>query len=150
MLVLGRNRGETIRIGADIDVTVVDIKKDRCTIGVNAPGSVRILRQELYDSGARLEPQKQNGWSKNVPNAPGTWLRINIAKRIEAHDVIRMGNDIHVGWGASAEVSYVPDTYRRLRGWWWLGPIPAVPKGGAYVPSMERCAIVPTETEVCG
>lgn len=49
MLVLSRKKGETIRIGPDITVTVVEITKDgKVRLGFAAPESVGIWRQELW------------------------------------------------------------------------------------------------------
>lgn len=50
MLVLGRKTNESLLIGDDIVITVLSIDGDRVKIGINAPGNVRILRQELYDA----------------------------------------------------------------------------------------------------
>ncbi len=50
MLVLGRKTNESILIGDDIEVTVLAVEGDRVKIGIKAPGSVRILRQELFQS----------------------------------------------------------------------------------------------------
>jgi carbon storage regulator CsrA len=47
MLVLSRKVGEQIRIGSDVCVTVVSIKGNRITLGVDAPRDVRIDRSEL-------------------------------------------------------------------------------------------------------
>jgi carbon storage regulator len=50
MLVLSRYRDESIYIGDDIVVTVVDIRGDRVRIGVQAPSDVSVHRQEVYDA----------------------------------------------------------------------------------------------------
>lgn len=50
MLVLSRHRDETIMIGNDIEITVVDIKGDRVRIGINAPRDIRVHRKEVYDA----------------------------------------------------------------------------------------------------
>ena len=47
MLVLSRQRDETIMIGDDIELTVVDIRGDKVRIGIEAPDSVLVLRDEL-------------------------------------------------------------------------------------------------------
>ena len=47
MLVLSRKVGEQILIGSDVCVTVVSIKGNRITLGVDAPRSVRVDRAEL-------------------------------------------------------------------------------------------------------
>ena len=50
MLVLSRYRDESIYIGDDIIVTVVDIRGDRVRIGVQAPPNVSVHRQEIYEA----------------------------------------------------------------------------------------------------
>lgn len=50
MLVLARRSGESILIGSDIEVTVVEIQGDKIRIGINAPKKVPILRKELLDA----------------------------------------------------------------------------------------------------
>jgi len=48
VLVLTRNVGESIVIGDDIIVKVIEVRGDVVRIGVEAPSSVRIYREELY------------------------------------------------------------------------------------------------------
>jgi len=50
MLVLSRYRDESIYIGDDIVITVVDIRGDRVRIGVQAPSDVSVHRQEVYEA----------------------------------------------------------------------------------------------------
>lgn len=50
MLVLGRKTNESILIGENIEITILGVEGDRVKIGIKAPNSVRILRQELYES----------------------------------------------------------------------------------------------------
>lgn len=47
MLVLSRRENEKIRVGDSITVTVVRVGKDRVRIGIEAPGDVLVLRDEL-------------------------------------------------------------------------------------------------------
>ena len=47
MLVLSRKVGEQIRIGSEIYVTVVSVKGNRVTLGIDAPKHVRVDRSEL-------------------------------------------------------------------------------------------------------
>ncbi len=53
MLVLGRKRDESIMLGDDIEVTVTEISKDKCRIGISAPKAVLVLRRELWDASQR-------------------------------------------------------------------------------------------------
>ena len=50
MLVLSRHRDETIMLGDDIEVTVVDIRGDKVRLGVEAPKEVPVHRREVYEA----------------------------------------------------------------------------------------------------
>lgn len=50
MLVLSRHRDESIMIGDDVVVTIVDIRGDKVRLGIDAPQSVPVHRQEVYDA----------------------------------------------------------------------------------------------------
>ena len=47
MLVLSRKPGESILIGEDIEISIVEVRGDTVRIGINAPRNITILRQEL-------------------------------------------------------------------------------------------------------
>lgn len=47
MLILTRRVGETVKIGDEIEVTVLSVKGTQVRIGVNAPKSVRVDREEI-------------------------------------------------------------------------------------------------------
>ena len=49
LLILTRRVGETIRIGNDIEVTVLEVRGKQVRIGIAAPDEVVILRKELCD-----------------------------------------------------------------------------------------------------
>jgi carbon storage regulator len=49
MLVLSRQRDETIKIGETIDITIVAIKGDRVRVGINAPPDIPVHRKEVFD-----------------------------------------------------------------------------------------------------
>jgi len=50
MLVLSRHRDESIMIGDDVVVTIVDIRGDKVRLGIAAPQSIPVHRQEVYDA----------------------------------------------------------------------------------------------------
>lgn len=50
MLVLSRKRDETIMIGDEIEISIVDIKGDTVRVGINAPRSVTVHRKEIYEA----------------------------------------------------------------------------------------------------
>ncbi|WP_031540571.1 MULTISPECIES: carbon storage regulator CsrA [unclassified Bacillus (in: firmicutes)] len=49
MLVLTRKKGEVIKIGDDIEITIVASKGEQVKIGISAPQSVEIYRKEVYE-----------------------------------------------------------------------------------------------------
>lgn len=49
MLVFTRRRGETIMIGDGIEVQVLRVGRDGARLGIVAPASVAVHRQEVYD-----------------------------------------------------------------------------------------------------
>ena len=50
MLVLSRQSDETIVIGDNIRVTIVEVRGDKVRIGIEAPRDVSVHRQEIYDA----------------------------------------------------------------------------------------------------
>jgi carbon storage regulator len=50
MLVLSRQRDETIMIGDDIEITIVDIRGDKVRLGITAPATIPVHRKEVYDA----------------------------------------------------------------------------------------------------
>ena len=48
MLVLTRKPGQSVYIGDDIKITLKEIKGNQVRLGIEAPGSVRIFREEIY------------------------------------------------------------------------------------------------------
>ena len=50
MLVLSRQRDETIVIGDNIEITVVDIRGEKVRLGINAPAHVPVHRKEVYEA----------------------------------------------------------------------------------------------------
>ena len=61
MLVLSQQRDETIMIGDEIEITVVDIRGDKVRLGINAPRTIQVHRKEVYDA-----IQQENAEAANV------------------------------------------------------------------------------------
>jgi carbon storage regulator len=64
MLVLSRNRDESIVIGDNIVVTVVDVRGDKVKLGIEAPQDISVHRREVYEAicrenqlAAKLRPE---------------------------------------------------------------------------------------------
>jgi carbon storage regulator len=58
MLVLSRHRDESIMIGDDVIITIVDIRGDKVRIGIEAPNDVPVHRKEVYEAIKREERKK--------------------------------------------------------------------------------------------
>lgn len=50
MLVLSRHRDESIMIGDDVVITIVDIRGDKVRLGIDAPHDIPVHRQEVYEA----------------------------------------------------------------------------------------------------
>lgn len=77
MLVLSRQRDETIMIGDEIEITIVDIRGDKVRLGINAPRNVQVHRKEVYEA-----IKKENTASANVQIADLTRLESHIRRRV--------------------------------------------------------------------
>jgi carbon storage regulator len=79
MLVLSRQKDETIIIGDTIEITVVDIRGDKVRLGVSAPKHISVHRKEVYDAirrekrdAAQVKPEDLSGLAKlNINPVPG-------------------------------------------------------------------------------
>jgi carbon storage regulator len=75
MLVLSRQKDETIIIGDNIEITVVDIRGDKVRLGVSAPKEISVHRKEVYEAirrenreAAQVKPEDLSGLGKVKPN----------------------------------------------------------------------------------
>jgi carbon storage regulator len=50
MLVLSRQRDESIIIGDNVQITVVDIRGDKVRLGIDAPPDITVHRKEVFDA----------------------------------------------------------------------------------------------------
>jgi carbon storage regulator len=48
MLILARRIGESIMVGDQVEISVVDIKGDQVKLGIKAPSQVKVYRREVY------------------------------------------------------------------------------------------------------
>ncbi|VAX41716.1 Carbon storage regulator [hydrothermal vent metagenome] len=60
MLVLSRQRDESIIIGDNIVLTIVDIRGDKVRLGIEAPKEISVHRQEVYEAIQREIKQQEN------------------------------------------------------------------------------------------
>ena len=50
MLILSRKINEKIMIGEDISVSIIEIRGDQVRLGIDAPKTVKVFRQEVFDA----------------------------------------------------------------------------------------------------
>ena len=67
MLVLSRNKDESIVIGDNIVITIVEIRGDKVRIGIQAPKDIPVHRQEVYDAIQRENAQKDEKEVNKLP-----------------------------------------------------------------------------------
>jgi carbon storage regulator len=58
MLILTRRVGETVMIGDEVTITVLGVKGNQVRVGINAPKSVAVHREEIYE---RIKREQQGG-----------------------------------------------------------------------------------------
>ncbi len=70
MLVLSRQRDETIMIGDDIEITVVDIRGDKVRLGITAPNTIPVHRKEVYEAIQRENREAAKVRMEDMSNLP--------------------------------------------------------------------------------
>ncbi len=76
MLVLTRKIGESITIGDDITVRVLEINGANIKIGINAPKNITIYRQEIYDKIKEENIDSAKGDSAGLLQAVNFWQNL--------------------------------------------------------------------------
>lgn len=64
MLILTRKVGETLMIGNEVAVTVLRVKGNQVRLGVNAPKSVSVQREEIYQ---RIQQEESANGNASEP-----------------------------------------------------------------------------------
>ncbi len=59
MLVLSRQRDESIMIGDDVEIIIVDVRGDKVRLGITAPKEIPVHRREIYDAIQREKNEKK-------------------------------------------------------------------------------------------
>ncbi len=66
MLVLYRRVGETFIIQGNVEVTILQVKRNQIRIGINAPREVSVLRKELHD---KIQEERRIGIVRPMPGS---------------------------------------------------------------------------------
>ena len=72
MLLLTRKLGENIRIGDDVKITIVEVKGNHVKLGIDAPPSVKVHREEIYERIQQENRRNQAQGSSGATNAGTT------------------------------------------------------------------------------
>ena len=57
-MIISRRKDESIMIGDDIEVTIVDVRGDKVRLAINAPRSIPVHRKEVYEAIQREKAEK--------------------------------------------------------------------------------------------
>jgi carbon storage regulator len=74
MLILTRRVGETVMIGNDVTVTVLGVKGNQVRVGINAPKTIAVHREEIYERIKR--EQEGNTDNDDEPQSPVEFVSI--------------------------------------------------------------------------
>ena len=66
MLVLSRQRDESIMIGDDVEIIIVDVRGDKVRLGITAPKEIPVHRREIYDAIQREKTDKKEPDKKST------------------------------------------------------------------------------------
>jgi carbon storage regulator len=106
MLILTRKPGESLYIGDDVKVTIVEIKGNQIRIGIDAPADLRIYREEIYKQ--ILEENKNAAEAVMSGSAleqlTGTWKGM-------AKDAGREGRHAHLSKGVGVSQQPQPKVF---------------------------------------
>ena len=69
MLILTRRVGEMLKIGDNVDVTILSVKGNQVRIGINAPKEVTVHREEIY---SRIKEEQKQQPPLGLPRAAGS------------------------------------------------------------------------------
>lgn len=69
MLVLSRQRDESIMVGDDVEITIVDVRGDKVRLGITAPKSIPVHRREIYDAIQREKAQAKTSHAQSEGSA---------------------------------------------------------------------------------
>ena len=67
MLVLSRRKDESIMIGDDVEIVIVDVRGDKVRLGITAPKSIPVHRREIYEAIQREKSQEQEKKAQKQP-----------------------------------------------------------------------------------
>jgi len=88
MLVLSRQKDQTIMIGDNIEITVVDIRGDKVRLGITAPPKIPVHRKEVYEA-----IRRENREAANVSVEDITTLDSPLARKRQQNESGKNNHD---------------------------------------------------------
>ena len=88
MLILSRKKDESIMIGDQIEISVVDIKGDQIKLGIKAPRGIKVYRQEVFTA----IQQENQAAAKTGTQLPEIDLLSQTSERVNAPKENSAGN----------------------------------------------------------
>jgi carbon storage regulator len=76
MLILARKLNESIIVGDNVEIIIVDFKGDQVKLGIRAPKDVKVYRGEIYDA-----IQKENIEAAKIANVPNAISQLMKSKK---------------------------------------------------------------------
>jgi carbon storage regulator len=83
MLVLSRQKDESIMIGDEVEITIVDVRGDKVRLGITAPKHIPVHRREIYDAIQREKAQKDSEAHAGGNNEPADKAADSLHKKID-------------------------------------------------------------------
>jgi carbon storage regulator len=69
MLVLSRQKDESIMVGDEVEITIVDVRGDKVRLGISAPRSIAVHRKEVYEAIQREKEEQEQEQENPNPNS---------------------------------------------------------------------------------
>ena len=98
-MVIPRARDETILVGDDVEVTIVDIRAARVRLGFRAPPAVPIYRKEVYEAMKAQSPRERSEEGRPVEAGPPDRSDATPGMLVltrEAHQMVVIGDDVEI------------------------------------------------------
>jgi carbon storage regulator len=78
MLILSRCKDESIIVGENVEVLIVDVRDNKVRLGITAPKDISVHRKEVYEAIQRGKTMKNHQHKRRTHESQGFKLRNNI------------------------------------------------------------------------
>lgn len=81
MLVLTRKKNQSLKLGDEIEIKILEVNGDQVRLGISAPNTIRVLRKELY-----VDIHKQNVQAAVIPEALSNLNKLRLTDKKQEAD----------------------------------------------------------------